>query len=540
MLAVTRPWVVRAAVEGRSEPPFDRLHDPLGHSILLRDALAQEAFETSWRDDAQLTRLTRKRAPLGPALAAALQQAHQRLGAPAASLEALAKLARGEAVCTVAGQQPAVLGGPLFSLHKVAAAVGLARRVTARTGVSCVPVFWNHVEDSDFDEIRTVTNANVGLELADFQLGTELHAEGGLVGDLPIGPLKRVSEEAIARWSGLAGHAAVLQLARNGWARARDLGEAHAALMLELFGTQGLVVVDPRMPEFRAAARPVITRYLQRHSELGGAARSAGSKLEARLGRAPLSEAALESFVFVLRDGRRHKIGPDEAKALPGETVLIPSVALRPVVQDHVLPTVAMACGPGELAYLAQLRGVFEGLEVRAACPVPRFGATWLPPAAIELLGATEADPWSLVAGTDRVLRQHAEARVPPALRRDLADMRSDLTARLEAFAGASTALDPSLPQMVESARTKIDFQIARLLEGLAGKARHRMEREHPEWLRLRYYLLPGDKLQERRLAALEPVAYRGPAMIQELCDLAEKHAREFEGGHHFHYLLEL
>ena len=70
--------------------------------------------------------------------------------------------------------------------------------------------------------------------------------------------------------------------------------------------------------------------------------------------------------------------------------------------------------------------------------------------------------------------------------------------------------MDASLPQLVESARAKVDYQFQRLLEGLAGKVRHRLEREHPEWPRLRHYLLPGDRLQERRLASLEVVAYRG------------------------------
>ena len=77
-------------------------------------------------------------------------------------------------------------------------------------------------------------------------------------------------------------------------------------------------------------------------------------------------------------------------------------------------------------------------------------------------------------------------------------------------------------------------------MEGLVGKVRHRLEREHPEWPRLRYYLLPGDKLQERRLASLEPIAYRGPQAVTELCDLAEAHAELLERGEHPHFLLEL
>jgi uncharacterized protein YllA (UPF0747 family) len=280
-----------------------------------------------------------------------------------------------------------------------------------------------------------------------------------------------------------------------------------------------------------------------RPGELVVASRSiaerAGDRLEGALGRRPLSEPALESFVFLIEGGARHKISSEEARRRR-DAVLSPSVALRPVVQDAVLPTAAMACGPGELAYLAQLGGVFAGLDVTPACPVPRLGATWLPAPALRLLDASGAHPWHLVATTDQVLRRHAEARVPDTLQSSLDELRRELFERLTAFAGRSTALDPSFPQLVESARGKIDYQIGRIAEGLVAKARHRMEREHPDWLKLRYYLWPGDKLQERRLASLEPAAHRGTRVATELSDLAEVHADELEHGAHPHYLLEL
>jgi hypothetical protein len=69
---------------------------------------------------------------------------------------------------------------------------------------------------------------------------------------------------------------------------------------------------------------------------------------------------------------------------------------------------------------------------------------------------------------------------------------------------------------------------------------RHKIERQHPEWARLRYYLLPGDKLQERRIASLEPVAYGGVAIVEELCVLAAADARRLTEGVHDHLLLTL
>ena len=298
--------------------------------------------------------------------------------------------------------------------------------------------------------------------------------------------------------------------------------------------------MDPRRSAFRDAARPVIERYLADSDALSARARDAGAWLEQHAGRRPLADAALESFVFEIDDGSRHKLTAAEARSRGSSAVLSPSVALRPVVQDAVLPTVAMACGPGELAYLAQLREVFEGLGVRAASPVPRFGATWLPPAAVALIEASGADPWDVVCATDAVVRAVGEAHVPAALRAALDQARERAGVGLAAVAEASRALDASLPQLIESARGKVDYQYARLGEGFAAKARHQVERERPEWARLRYYLSPGDRLQERRLASLEPLAYRGAGIGGALADLAEAHASRLEAGHATHDLLEL
>lgn len=539
MPQVMSSLLVRARVLPRAEPPADHLHDPFVESVLVPPA-GQSHFASSWRDDGALRRLTEKRAPLARALAQALRAYHERLGAGPASMGALERMASGEAVCAVAGQQPAPLGGPLYALHKAAAVVGMARRIEARTGVPCIALFWNHTEDSDFDEIRAITVGDPSLALHELSLDDAARREGGLIGNVPSSALRPVHQAALERWSGLPGQPAVSEMLRRVTERTHDLGDAHAALLLDLFAEHGLVVVDPRLPEFRQAARPILDRYLERAQALGDVARAAGGRLEASIGRRPLADSALESFVFLVEDGVRHKISAADARRLGPEAALSPSVALRPAVQDGVLPTVAMACGPGELAYLAQLREIFEAVGVRAACPVPRFGATWLPRAAVELIDASEADPWRVVTATDSVLRALAEAHVPAGLPADLEVLRHDLAERLRSFAERSTTLDPSLPQMVESARGKMDYQLGRLAEGLVGKARHRLERAHPEWLRLRYYLLPGDRLQERRLASLEPIAHRGAGVVAELCDLAETHAHELERGEHAHFVLEL
>jgi uncharacterized protein YllA (UPF0747 family) len=198
-----------------------------------------------------------------------------------------------------------------------------------------------------------------------------------------------------------------------------------------------------------------------------------------------------------------------------------------------------MACGPGEIAYLLQLTEVFAGVGVKPAAPAPRFGATWLPAAAVALAEAAGGDAWEVVTRTDAVLARIAETRVPTELQQALAAARATVDQSLARLADAARAFDSSLPQMIESARGKMDFQVSRLAEGVLGKARGQLDREHPLWRRLRYVLLPGDKLQERRLAALEPVARLGLGVVAELCELATEHAARTANGVHEHHLLE-
>ena len=528
---VPKPLVVRGRIRS-GDPRLPPAIGPLAVDLEHGGPITRERFATRWSDTRSLTELaTAKRKPLPPGLGSALLDYHRRLNASPASLAALERLMRGEAVAAVAGQQPAPLGGPLYSLHKTASAVGMAAEVESRTGVPCVPVFWTHGEDSDFAEIRSIALADAALILREVELPAAVHREGGLVGAIPLPPLVALEAEALAHWAALPGYADVAALLARAHAGARDLGEAYSALMLALFADQGLVVIDPRLPAFRAAARPIIDRYLERADELSAAVRKAGDLLEARAGQRPLADSALESFVFHIENGIRHKVTAAEARALGPSATLSPSVALRPAVQDGVLPTVAMACGAAEAAYLAQLRELFEGVGVRPACPVARISITWLPPSGAELAEAAGAAAEELVTDPDGLLRRYTESRMPADVRAEFERTQAEANQLLRRLAETSRRVDPSLPQMVESARTKVDYQFARLREGLSGKLRHQLDRRHPEWTRLRYYLRPGDRLQERRLAGLDPIARRGSGLVADLCRLSAEHARRFESG---------
>ena len=61
----------------------------------------------------------------------------------------LDKLKNPDCVCIVAGQQPALFGGPLYNYYKAITAIKIASQMESKTGKLFVPVFWNGGNDQD-------------------------------------------------------------------------------------------------------------------------------------------------------------------------------------------------------------------------------------------------------------------------------------------------------------------------------------------------------------------------------------------------------
>jgi uncharacterized protein YllA (UPF0747 family) len=494
--------------------------------------------DETWNDRARL-RLGPARPEATAELWKEAAEAHARWGASDAARRGIEDLASGKAVAVVAGQQPDALGGPVFTLAKVLTAAALARRIEIRTGVRAVPVFWCATEDSDFEEIRTVRFFGPALEPGEAVLPESAHQAGGLVGSIAIPALGETWEKARAAWKGLPGAALAGEWIERAAARAQDLGEVQAMLVLQATASLGVVAVDPRWPAFRRAARGVYERYLERYAQVRESVEQAGQSLaEHGYGQAvegPQSEFSL----FEVVDGVRAKLDPARARqAFDQGKPIIPNVVLRPVAQDSVLPAAALVAGPGEVAYLAQLRGVYEALDVPMSGVFPRLSSTWLPQAAMSLVREFDLSPWELVKETDKTIKDLVSRMVPAPVRHEFERLRREANEGLRHFADPAATVDTSLPQLVESVRSKVDFQYGRLLEALVTKRKAAFERAHPAQGRLRHALMPQGRAQERRVTWLDLLAHEGPDFASAMADLATLHVEQSFAGDPAHYLV--
>ena len=339
----------------------------------------------AWRDAvARAQRHPRDRA----AVAALLSAQQDRRDAPDHARRASARLADAATVAVVTGQQAGVFGGPLFTLLKAITALQLARRTEREQGVATVAVFWVDAEDHDWQEVRSCTVLD-----AEFQTRTVALPDLAGAGELPVARLtldsgvERTLEELAAALQQTEFSAPLLASLRAAWKPGVGVARAFATWLESLLGGHGLIVFESADPAAKPLVSSIFTRELSAPGRTATLAAEAGTELAAAGHAAQVIPQPDSVSLFSLDDGRRpiRRQGDQLIvgdRAVTAETLareaadhpdqFSPNVLLRPIIQDTLFPTICYVAGPSELAYLGQLRGVYQQFGVPMPLMYPR------------------------------------------------------------------------------------------------------------------------------------------------------------------------
>lgn len=482
-----------------------------------------------------------------PALLDALATQHRELPPCAARQRHLDALDRGNAAVVVSGQQVGLFTGPAFTLYKAAGVIAAARRLTEESSLPCVPVFWLQTEDHDWPEIDHCLVRGRGNDAERIAVG-----DGGMPARLPVAARRFDTsiEDAFAgldRALGAQPHAAeVIELLRRHYRSGTSPAAAFRGVLSELFAGDGLLFLDPRDAEVAALARPLLHRSLVEAEPLSAllARRSDAIEAAGLAVQVPVRPGAPLCFFHPDRaSGPRYRLEPrgageprsalepggqhwrlcdtdrevarDEALRILADDPLrfSSSALLRPLVQDHLLPTAMILGGPGEIAYFAELAPLYEALGVAMplVAPRPSFCVTGAGDRRrLEALGLGFAE----VAGD----RDTLLARLAPASAAGNAEatLRAALDAALEEFAAEAIALDPTLLRPIEKARATIDHAVAKVTEKFRHSVLHRDTVLVERIDRLRAALAPHGVPQERSYGFASLAAEHGIAGLLE------------------------
>lgn len=440
---------------------------------------------------------------------------------------------RAGASAVVTGQQVGLFGGPLFSLLKALTAVKLAEEATA-AGVDCIPIFWLATNDHDLEEVNHVTIPGPdGLRtIATPSRGVE----DAPVGTVSFGP---EIEEVVKSVIDLLGPVPAIDLLRESYRPGESLGSAFARLFAGLFGEFGVVLMDPSDAEFHAIARPIYTAAIEHAQEIDEALLARGKALESAGYHQQVKVTPSSTLLFTLKDGARIPIhrrvnGSDATseflikdEKLTKEQLLqriaqrpddfSPNVLLRPIVQDHLLPTLAYTGGSAEVAYFAQVGVVYEKLLGQVTPIVPRFSATLVEPKPKSLLERYGLKLTDAFHGDDALREKVAASTLPAELQAAFDRAARTLELSLTGVRDALARLDKTLVEAADNATSKMQHQLETLRARAARAELRQSEIVGRHAQQLSNSLFPNKVLQEREIGAIYFLARYGVEFLQTL-----------------------
>ncbi len=454
-----------------------------------------------------------------PALAAALGSTNARWGNPVgADLDAW--LSGSEVVVT--GQQPGLLGGPALTLVKACAvAAEVARR--RATGRRAVGFLWLATADDDLPEMRwarvPVGEALLVAREEGWQRGD---AVGGLavLGDACSRLLEGLDAGALGELA-----APAVELARECFAPGVVLGEACGRFLGRLLLGQGVVLVDALDPELARAGAPVVQRALARLPDVTADLRKQAEAFEARGWSVPIKVAPHRLPVFRREGDRRVSLSSRDGRC--PEDVLVaharepesflPNVWLRPLLADAVLGTDTSILGGAEVAYHLQAAGGWELVGVRRSIWRLRPHVTVVSAAERRLARQLGLDPAD-------VLRPGPPGSALPGcgVRRRLQRLQAGSERELGTLLAAARAELPGLVGDVEATAKRLQGSLGWLGERLENASLRASETQAGRWRRLRAFLRPDGKAQERHLSVLAPLLRLGVGFAGQLASAVD------------------
>ncbi len=440
---------------------------------------------------------------------------------PAAE-RALGAVARERGYFVTTGQQPALFGGPLYSLYKALTAVRLAEALAAALGRPVMPLFWIASEDHDWDEagrthvidesnrLRRITlnpdPARVRRPLGRIRLGGGIRdAVGQLADCFPRNDF----------------HAHYIKMIRGTFRPSATMAGAFSGLMAELLRDAPVGLVDAADPTLKQASRPLLRAEAEDPAASEAAVIKSCDEL-ARQGyrlQVPYIPGATNLFLDSAegRDRLRHLHGGfglrRSGRAVSRRRILelvddephriSPNVLLRPVVESFVFPTLAYVGGPGEVAYFAQLGELFARHGAGAPVVVPRASLLVLEAKVARVIDKFGLGVDELREG-DALLSRLARDEVPDDVSRSVARWRDATESFAAELSITAAGIDPVLEGAVTKARNTGLAALNALEKKIVRAVKRRSETTRRQIVKASVHLWPAGRPQDRILGPLQ------------------------------------
>lgn len=307
-------------------------------------------------------------------LVASLKEQYSGFGATEATQGNIDALADENTFTVVTGHQLNLFTGPLYFLYKIVSTINLAKQLKEKhPDHHFVPVYWMATEDHDFEEINYFNLHGKKIQWN--------RKASGAVGGLSTEGLDVLFETLTAEL-GQTGKAEKLkELFRKAYLEHDNLAKATRFLANELFGDQGLVIVDGDDVALKTLLVPYAQKDIFDHTPFHKVTETIDALANVSSDYT-IQVNPREINYFYLKDGIRERIVEKKGDFYVVDTSIkfspaqlreeleqhperfSPNVIARPLYQEVILPNLCYIGGGGELAYWLELKPYFEDMGV--------------------------------------------------------------------------------------------------------------------------------------------------------------------------------
>lgn len=433
------------------------------------------------------------------------------------------------------GHQLCLFTGPLYFVYKVIHTINLAKKASEQfPNKKVIPVFWMASEDHDFQEVASVT-------INGTKLTWDKDAGNRAVGHLDLAGLEQVFSSLENSLGEGPKAKELLSLLKKCYAAGHTLASATRALVNELFGKYGLVIIDGDDPGLKGLFAKVAQAEIE-----NSAGYTCVTQTNSELQKSyKIQVNPRECNLFLFQDGVRRRIdrhadgfnlSGTETHFTKAELLqrlnnqpedFSPNVILRPVYQEIVLPNLVYIGGGGELAYWLQLRGLFQALNVSFPLLLLRNSVQLIEEDQKGLMDKLGLSTTSIFQGKELIYKAligDLESDDFYQLKEQISNLRSQFT---ELSLHVSEK-DPTLIAHVEATWKRNEKFLFNLEKKLLRAAKLKHEATLRQSDRLMGNLFPGGGLQERKENIFTYVFRHGISIIDTLVDELDPENKEF------------
>ncbi|WP_297763523.1 bacillithiol biosynthesis cysteine-adding enzyme BshC [uncultured Muriicola sp.] len=458
-------------------------------------------------------------------LAPALVKQYEGVDATAKTKKHISMLKDANTFTVVTGHQLNLFTGPLYFLYKIISTINLTTELKkAYPKQHFVPVYWMATEDHDFEEINYFN----------FK-GKKIHWNSdasGAVGHLSTEGLKAVFK-LFSQELGSGKHASKLKaLFSNAYLKHKTLTAATRYLANELFGSEGLVIVDGDDKALKRCLIPHIKEDIFQNTAYKKVTDTISS-LESTSANYTIQVNPREINYFYLKDDIRERIIQKGEVFYVNDTELqfsreemlaeiesfperfSPNVVSRPLYQEVILPNLCYIGGGGELAYWLELRSSFIAAKVPFPMLLLRNSALIISEKQQQKMQKMNLEAKDLFLEQNRLINK--KIREISNIDIDFSPQRTHLKEQFKAFYDLAEQTDKSFLGAVKAQEVK-QLKGLDVLEKRLLKAQKRKLKDHVlRMTDLQNDLFPNKSLQERNRNFSELYLELGDELIPSL-----------------------